>query len=134
KSFPDYLSKTDNNGYYRLQNLAAGDYKIYALKDGNSDYKYSMPSEEVAFADEILSLEKNISSFNLRLFKEDNEKQFVKSSSFSWPGKVRLIMNKPYDNWFVYKVGDDSIQKSISSIYKTNTMDTLDIWVKPSAL
>lgn len=134
KTFPDYLSKTDNNGYYRLQNLAAGDYNIYALKDSNSDYKYSMPSEEIAFVDETLALGENMSSINLRLFKEDNEKQFVKSSSFSWPGKVRLIMNKPYDSWFAYKVGDDSIQKSISSIYKTNTRDTLDIWVKPSAL
>lgn len=134
KSFPDYLTKTDNNGYYRLQNLAAGDYKIFALRDGNSDYKYNMPSEEIAFSNEVISLNENISSNNLRLFKEDNEKQFVKSSSFSWPGKVRLIMNKPYDSWFAFKAGDDSTQKSISSIYKTNSRDTLDIWVKPSTL
>lgn len=130
KLMPDYLTKTDNNGNYSLQNLAAGDYHIYALKDGNSDYKYNQTNEEIAFLNEIISLTKNLSGINLRLFKEDKEKQYVKSSQFIWPGKLRMIMNKPYDSWFAYYPGDDSTKKSISSIYKSNSMDTIDVWAK----
>lgn len=130
KLMPDYLTKTDNNGNYILQNLAVGDYHIYALKDGNSDYKYNQPNEEIAFLNEPISLTKNLSAINLRLFKEDNEKQYVKSSQFIWPGKLRMMMNKPYDSWFAFYPGDDSTNKSISSIYKSNSMDTLDIWAK----
>jgi len=52
---PIYLSLTDKEGYYNLQNLASGSYKIFALKDANSNYLFDQPKEEIAFLDSLIT-------------------------------------------------------------------------------
>jgi uncharacterized protein (DUF2141 family) len=131
KNFPDYLAKTDANGNYSLQNLSAGEYNIYALKDGNSDYKYSQPSEEIAFHNETIEVGEKNEAVNLRLFNELSEKQYVKSSKFIWPGRLQMIMNKSYDYWHAQILPYDTMTKTRnSSIYKNALGDTIDIWLK----
>ncbi len=48
------ISRTDSRGRFTVRGLAAGKYKIYALKDDNRDYKYDNPQETVAFLDSII--------------------------------------------------------------------------------
>lgn len=131
KNFPDYLAKTDANGNYSLQNLSAGEYKIYALKDGNSDYKFSQPSEEIAFHSETIVIGEKNEAVNLRLFSESAQKQYVKSSRFIWPGRLQLIMNRPYDYWNAEVLPYDTMTRSKNhSIYKNALGDTIDIWLR----
>ena len=33
KHLPSYLSKVDKKGYFRINNVKAGKYRLYALKD-----------------------------------------------------------------------------------------------------
>ena len=46
---PDYISMTDQNGYFRVNNLRAGTYRIYALEDMNNNRKYEPADERFAF-------------------------------------------------------------------------------------
>lgn len=61
-SIPDYISKTDSIGRFKIRNIKSSNYKIFALNDGNKDYKFNGGSEEIAFIDDyILPTAKNTS-------------------------------------------------------------------------
>ncbi len=51
---PYYLTKTEKNGDFYLDNLAPGKYQIYALNDANRNYIYDQDDEEVAFLDSLV--------------------------------------------------------------------------------
>src|SRR5690606_17251599 len=78
KQIPDYITKSKKEGNFKLTNLANGQYKIFVLKDQNSNYLYDQPGELIAFNDLDVSLDSNI-NLNLRFFEEDKNNQFVKS-------------------------------------------------------
>ena len=52
---PDYVSKSLSDGSFTLKNIAAGDYRIFALKDINNNLRYDLPNEEIAFLDESVT-------------------------------------------------------------------------------
>jgi hypothetical protein len=56
KSFPDYLTVADVNGYFRINNVKVGKYRLYALEDVNSNNKYDPPDETFAFFDSVLDV------------------------------------------------------------------------------
>ncbi len=51
---PIYISRTDKEGKFTLRNMAAGSYKIFALKDANSNMLFDQPTEAVAFMDSLI--------------------------------------------------------------------------------
>ena len=51
---PYYVSKTDASGKFSLNGLANLSYKIFALKDQNSNFIFDQPGEEIAFLDTLL--------------------------------------------------------------------------------
>ncbi|MEA1887054.1 MAG: Ig-like domain-containing domain [Bacteroidota bacterium] len=48
---PTYVTRALENGKFRIDNIAPGEYKIYGLKDGNNNKKYDLPNEAFAFLD-----------------------------------------------------------------------------------
>lgn len=48
-TLPDYVSKTLKDGSFAFRNIAAGEYKIFALKDINNNLLFDLPNEEIAF-------------------------------------------------------------------------------------
>ena len=54
-ALPDYVSKSLADGSFQLKNIAPGDYKIFALKDVNSNFLFDLPNEEVAFQEELVT-------------------------------------------------------------------------------
>lgn len=54
-TIPDYVTKTQSDGSFLFQNINEGKYKIFALKDINSDFKYNLPNEEIAFLSETVT-------------------------------------------------------------------------------
>ncbi len=55
KQIPFYLSKTSEDGSFTLSNLAMMKYKIFALKDANSNYLFDLPNEKIAFSDTLIT-------------------------------------------------------------------------------
>lgn len=51
---PIYVSKTSSNGRFELNNLRGDMYKLFALKDVNSNLLYDLPNEEIAFIDSLI--------------------------------------------------------------------------------
>ena len=52
---PDYVTKTHEDGSFLFQNITEGTYKVFALKDINSDLLYNLPNEEIAFLEETVT-------------------------------------------------------------------------------
>jgi len=51
KHLPEYISRVDQDGYFRIDNVRPGTYRLYGLKDGDNSKNYNLPDEEFAFMD-----------------------------------------------------------------------------------
>jgi len=51
---PLYVGRSDDSGVFSINNLKADTFKIFALKDGNYNLIYDLPTEEIAFLDSNL--------------------------------------------------------------------------------
>lgn len=51
---PDFISKTDMNGRFSINNITSGEYRIFALKPVNSNYLFDSPGEEIAYLDTFI--------------------------------------------------------------------------------
>ncbi len=49
KHLPDYISRVDQKGYFRINNVKEGVYRLYALTDADNSKNYNHPDEEFAF-------------------------------------------------------------------------------------
>jgi hypothetical protein len=56
KEKPKYISRTDDQGNFSIHNLEPGAYRIFALKDANSNLLYDLPEEQIAFSDSVIEL------------------------------------------------------------------------------
>ena len=52
---PVYLAKTDKEGRFTINNMAGGEYLMFALRDNNANFKYDLPGEYIAFLDSLVS-------------------------------------------------------------------------------
>lgn len=74
---PYYITKADPDGYFELNYLSPGTYRILAFEDGNSNSVYDTGKENVAFLKEPVVLDKNISGLNLTLYPSRKAVKYV---------------------------------------------------------
>lgn len=53
---PQYVCKADKEGIFSMHNLEAGIYRIFALKDMNTNLLFDLPNEQIAFSDSTIEL------------------------------------------------------------------------------
>lgn len=53
-SIPDYIARTDSVGFFKLTNLAAGAYRMYALMDADNSLTFNSTDELIAFSDSLV--------------------------------------------------------------------------------
>ena len=51
KDIPVYVGKSEKDGSYRINNLKADTFKLFALKDVNNNFLFDQPNEVIAFLD-----------------------------------------------------------------------------------
>ncbi len=51
---PLYVGRSNDSGLFSVNNLRPDVYKVFALKDGNNNFLFDLPSEEIAFLDTSL--------------------------------------------------------------------------------
>lgn len=49
------VARTDSRGRFCIKGVKAGDYRIYALRDQDNDYRFSQKAEEIGFTPEIFT-------------------------------------------------------------------------------
>ncbi len=53
---PLYVGRSNDSGVFSVNNLRPGEYKVFALKDGNNNLLFDLPGEEIAFLDTSLTV------------------------------------------------------------------------------
>lgn len=53
-SFPNAAARTNKDGSFRVENLPLGDFQVVALVDVNTNRKYDLPTEQIAFLDTLM--------------------------------------------------------------------------------
>ena len=76
---PLYLTRTDKDGSFELQNLREDTFQIFALMDENVSYTYDQQTEQVAYLDSFLILNEvdSLSNIVLELFDEEDEPRLL---------------------------------------------------------
>ena len=76
---PYYVTKSDKEGKFKFSGLRDDNYLIFALKDGNSNLRFDLPNEDIAFLDSLVN---PIDNFQLTIsndsLTEDSVKHEVK--------------------------------------------------------
>ena len=54
KNLPDYITRVGADGYFRIDNVRAGKYRLFALKDDDNSKNYNLIEEEFAFMDTLI--------------------------------------------------------------------------------
>jgi len=134
---PDYLTKTNEQGIFNFFHLKPNNYKVFALKDINSDFKYNLPNELIAFADQMVEaklydtdslFKADTASFIiLRMFQEADTVQLLSPYLNPQKGIYHFPYKIPVQNFDFHIESDNSIEyfKKISA-----TNDTLSLYLK----
>ena len=133
KKRPDYYSRTDKDGSFKIDFIAHGEYQLFALEDKNGNFLYDLPNEKVAFLASTIILQQD-TTLNLRLFEEENKTQFIKEIKLENPYKLKMVLNQPASKVQLMPIGKTFKQ----DWYFSNTKlpnDSLIFWFpEPEAL
>lgn len=50
----DRVGRTDSRGHFSIRGIAPGRYRIFGLMDGDQNYRFSQPTENIAFNDSLV--------------------------------------------------------------------------------
>lgn len=91
---PNYITKTDKDGRFRLNGIADKSYLVFALKDVNSNLYFDMPNEEVAFLDTLVRATDS-TDLTLYLFTEVDSTQMLLEKKLVEEGLLRFVFRHP---------------------------------------
>ncbi len=79
-ALPKHIVRTNKDGVFIMNNLKAIDYKLVAITDANSNYKYNQGAEDIAFISDTLKREQIVggtANIILRTFREELPNQII---------------------------------------------------------
>jgi len=126
-SLPNYFGMSDELGEYTIGNIKNGEYKLFALEDLNQNYIYDQASERIAFLDEFLLLDSNLSEINFNVFGEETSNQFVSERQIEDYGKLLYKFNKPLKDLNITLI-NAVFEKDEYVVKLSEEKDSLYIW------
>jgi uncharacterized protein (DUF2141 family) len=120
---PYYISKADPDGYFELNYLTPGKYKIVGFDDENSNSIYDIGKENVAFQKEEIDLSTSISGLKLKSFPSKKAVRY-KEMTVSAGGVTMLFEGNP-EKVVVKAVGDKPSDYKVTHKSKS---DSVKIW------
>ena len=132
KSRPAYFAISNESGFYRIANIGEGDYKLFAIKDENSNYIFDQPSELIGFKKNPVN-PLDTSTQNIAMFLNAPEKQKLINVFNDSPGKLVMVFNVPVDTVRYLPVKGDDLPAFQYQEYNL-TRDTLVIWASDTTL
>jgi uncharacterized protein (DUF2141 family) len=159
KSLPDYITKATKTGYFRINNIREGQYRLYALKDNDNSKNFNLPDEEFAFLDTLVkvSAEKNYippvhdtiaakirvkktadtvmitGDYKLILFKPAKKAHYLADSKRSSQYKFQYILSLPPDS-ARFDISITGAGKGAYYTERSSEGDTILVWLTDSSL
>lgn len=131
KKAPRYVTHTlDSVKTFKLENLKAGKYKMVALKDNNSNYRYNPKTEKIGFRKALITIPTD-SVYQIALFEEAIPFKAFKPSQASANRAIAGYEGNPEAAKFQLKKGAENLQTIVT---KVPQKDSLHLWFKPVAV
>ena len=154
----DRVSRTDSRGQFIIRGIAPGEYRIFALMDGNQNYLFDSKSERIAFGDSVIipswepatrqdTLWQDTLTIDtihtvhytrfmpddliLRVFKEENDRQYLTRSQRDKENHFILTFNTKADTLPGLK-GLNFDETDAFVIETTSRNDSICYWIKDS--
>lgn len=138
---PRYVTKSNRSGVFFLSNLKLRDYKIFALRDGNSNYLFDQVAEEIAFSMNVVEQGRLVNPTDkptpadslqiLWLFKEKSK--VLSLTDYSRPQRRLLRLGftqKPVGKVALKPIGYDLDSTELWFLRGANIIgDSLDFWL-----
>lgn len=122
---PRYFAKTDKQGAFQIENMKAGKYEVFGLKDQNMNYLYDQPNELIGFLDTVVELSDSlVPKINLQLFAEENQNVKLNSVRSLEPGKMLISYSAPFQTL----KADSRLFENSTISWNYPTKDTAIIW------
>ena len=159
KRLPDYISRVDKNGYFRIDNVKAGKYRLYALKDADNSKNFNLPDEQFAFLKDTIEVSsqndyipvikdtvkvkppsvKTVDTiilkgkYKLILFQPPKIAHYLTSSNRSQPYKLTYTLSLPPDSaGFGFSIPETS--PGSYYIQRSRNNDSILVWLTDSSL
>jgi len=103
---PDYMARLKGDGSFAFNYLPAGNFKVYALKDGDGSKNYNSKTELFAFLDEAIQLADTGTNVTLNAYAEEKPKD----------NKTIKVLKPVFEKKFRYTnnlTGPQDLQKSL---------------------
>lgn len=120
---PYYISKADPDGYFELNYLTPGKYRILGFDDENNNSIYDIGKESVAFQKEEIALETSISGLKLKTFP--SKKAFKYKEMTVATGGVLMTFEGNPEKVIVKTVGEKPVDYKVTHKPKS---DSVRIW------
>lgn len=159
KRLPDYISKVDKKGYFRIDNVKGGTYRLYALKDADNSKNFNLADEEMGFMNSPVEItaEKNYTpvkpdtikikpgkvktadtviikgEYKLILFQSPKKNHYLTSSSRSMPYKLTYTLSLPPDS-LGFDFSIPGTERNSYFMEKSRENDTILIWITDTTL
>ncbi len=123
KTKPFYFGKTDKSGVVNIQNIRAGTYRVFALLDGNADYRYNADTELIGFPEGFLTVTDSTSPAKLKISMAEGFVPLKQlESNIKTYGVFRILYNRsPIDASIITEGIDAPFWHDIKG-------DTLQFW------
>jgi hypothetical protein len=127
KKLPDYFAKTNDVGAFKINNIRRGNYRIVALKDGNSNYKYN-EEESFGFLDSLIEPGKT-GDVMINLYQEQSKRVYLKKYAQTQYGKFVLTFNQGTDSLRISQINKEQLSgvKELTEFSKAH--DTITYWL-----
>ena len=159
KHLPDYITRVEKNGEFRIDNVRPGQYRLFALKDADNTKNYNLRDEEFAFMTEPVEIfpSKNFlpvkidtakvkpvdgkipvklpvtGEYKLILFAAEKKAHYLTSSSRKLPYQMIYTLSLPPDS-MNFEFSIPGAGKEAYYIENSKNMDTVRIWLTDSTV
>lgn len=120
---------TDSSGNFKVNNLRAETYKVYALKEQSSDKIYQQGIDEVGFVKQPVVLKRDTQHVNMVLFKEEQPVFRVNDRKINNDGSIFLSFNQQLKNPQI-KIADPANIDVDKFVKFSAQRDSVKIWLK----
>ncbi len=136
KEKPLYFSKTDQNGKFRIENMKAGTFKVFALRDNNYNYLFDLENEVIGFNSKTITITDSTDSrLLIKTFEEEIPFRILSTNTRTY-GQIKLTLTqedqglnisvKPsYTNYFVERK-----EKEIRIWYDTESEEEIQFFAE----
>ncbi|MET3537997.1 Ig-like domain-containing protein [Chryseobacterium limigenitum] len=123
KQKPYYITKVDTDGYYELNYLSPGKYKIIAFEDENGNSMYDPGKEKVGFLKEPVDVEKSVSGLNLKIYPSKKALKYGEMKEV--PGGILMTFEGNPTDVKVLSINDKLQDIKVTHRPKS---DSINIW------